>query len=116
MVVFHDRNFLNDVTTTTWELENAGVRVFGGNYQFYKEQKGIEVEAREREVIRLESEAKKANDRSKKSNKGPPIAQEEILVESRKIEIDIELIISERGLPKQLVANPNSPEKKLKKA
>jgi len=60
LVVSHDRDFLNDVTTTTWELENAGVRVFGGNYQFYKEQKGIETEAREREVIRLESKAKKA--------------------------------------------------------
>lgn len=60
LVVSHDRDFSNDVTTTTWELEDAKIRVFGGNYQFYKEQKGIEAEAREREVIRLEREVKKA--------------------------------------------------------
>ncbi len=60
LIVSHDRDFLNDVTTSTWELEDAGIRVFGGNYQFYKKQKGIETGAREREVIRLEHEAKKA--------------------------------------------------------
>lgn len=60
VVVSHDRDFLNDITTSTWEIEDGDLRVFGGNYQLYKKQKGIEAEAREREIVRLESKAKKA--------------------------------------------------------
>lgn len=60
LLVSHDRAFLNDVTTTIWELEEGHLRVFGGNYAFYKEQKGIEAGAREREVARLTRKVQQA--------------------------------------------------------
>lgn len=60
LVVSHDRDFLDEVTSQTLELENGLIKVFGGNYTFYKEQKGFEIEAQERKVVRLEKETKKA--------------------------------------------------------
>lgn len=56
LVVSHDRDFLNEVISSTWELENGKIRVFGGNYDFYKTQKGIETAANEREIVRLTKE------------------------------------------------------------
>ncbi len=60
LVASHDRDFLDEVTACTWELEDGRIAVYGGSYSFYKEQKGIEQEVREREAIRLESEVRKA--------------------------------------------------------
>ncbi len=60
LVVSHDRDFLNEITTSTWELANGSVQPYGGNYEFYKEQKGLQEAAREREVVRLSGEVRKA--------------------------------------------------------
>jgi ATPase subunit of ABC transporter with duplicated ATPase domains len=60
LVVSHDRDFLNEITTSTWELFGGSVQQYGGNYEFYKEQKGIQEAAREREVVRLRGEVRKA--------------------------------------------------------
>lgn len=60
LVVSHDRDFLNEITTNTWELADGSVQPYGGNYAFYKEQKGLQEAAREREVVRLSGEARKA--------------------------------------------------------
>jgi len=60
LVVSHDRDFLNEVTTSTWELVDAEIHLYGGNYEFYREQKGLQEAAREREVVRLSGEVKKA--------------------------------------------------------
>ena len=60
LIVSHDRDFLNEVTTNTWELAGGNVQQYGGNYEFYKKQKGFQEAAREREVVRLSSEVKKA--------------------------------------------------------
>ncbi|MBI9045417.1 MAG: ABC-F family ATP-binding cassette domain-containing protein [Anaerolineaceae bacterium] len=60
LLVSHNRDFLDNVIDSIWELESGQIRVFGGNYRFYKEQKKIEQEARAKEIIRLESIAKKA--------------------------------------------------------
>jgi len=60
LVVSHDRDFLNEITTSTWELFNGSVHPYGGNYEFYKEQKGLQEAAREREVVRLSREVGKA--------------------------------------------------------
>lgn len=59
LIVSHDRDFLDEVCLSTFEISQGNVRTFGGNYSFYKLQKGIEAEAREREVIRLTKEVKK---------------------------------------------------------
>lgn len=61
LVVSHDRDFLNDVTQTTWELEDSRIKVYGGNYDLYREQKDLEAEAREREAVRLSGEVKKVH-------------------------------------------------------
>lgn len=60
LVVSHDRDFLDEITTSTWELVDAQIHPYGGNYEFYKEQKGLQEAAREREVVRLSGEVKKA--------------------------------------------------------
>lgn len=60
LVVSHDRDFLNEVTTSTWELADGFIQPYGGNYEFYKEQKGLQEAAREREVVRLSGEVRKA--------------------------------------------------------
>lgn len=60
LVVSHDRDFLDEVTTTTLELEGGKIRQFGGNYSFYREQKGLELAAREREAVRLYKELRSA--------------------------------------------------------
>lgn len=60
LVVSHDRDFLDEVTTSTLELDNGKTRQFGGNYSFYQEQKGIAEEAMEREATRLSKELRSA--------------------------------------------------------
>ena len=66
VVVSHDRDFLNEVTKSTWELEEGRIEQFGGNYNFYKEQKGLKESAQEREVVRLGKEVRKAKKKIEK--------------------------------------------------
>lgn len=49
MVVSHDINLLN-LLDTTYELSPKGIRLYGGNYDFYKEQKEIEDQALEQQI------------------------------------------------------------------
>lgn len=56
LIVSHDRDLLDEVTTTTIELEDGKLRFFGGNYSFYKKQKEIESAALEREFVLLSKE------------------------------------------------------------
>jgi len=42
LLVSHDRYFLDRVVDKIFELENGAVKVYGGNYSFYKQQKQIE--------------------------------------------------------------------------
>ncbi len=66
VVVSHDRDFLNEVTKSTWELDEGHIEQFGGNYNFYKEQKGLKESAQEREVVRLGKEVRKAKKKIEK--------------------------------------------------
>ncbi len=61
LVVSHDRDFLSDVTQATWELEDGTITPYGGNYAFYREQKDLEIEVKEREVVRLSGEIDKVH-------------------------------------------------------
>jgi len=56
VIVSHKPFFLNQVTEVTWELTPEGVKVYGGNFSQYREQKEIELEVawRRREVARKE--------------------------------------------------------------
>lgn len=45
LFVSHDRRFINAVATKVVELKDGVTRQYGGNYDFYKEQKDIELQA-----------------------------------------------------------------------
>ncbi|QDL11620.1 ABC transporter ATP-binding protein [Brasilonema octagenarum UFV-E1] len=63
VIVSHKPFFLDQVTDMTWELTPEGVKVYGGNFSLYREQKEIELEARVRshEVARKELKRTKAS-------------------------------------------------------
>ncbi len=56
VIVSHKPFFLDQVTNITWELTPVGLKVYGGNFSDYREQKKIELEAalRSHEVARKE--------------------------------------------------------------
>ncbi|MDZ7957006.1 MAG: ATP-binding cassette domain-containing protein [Aulosira sp. DedQUE10] len=56
IIVCHKPFFLDQVTEVTWELTPEGVKVYGGNFSDYRQQKEIELEAavRSHEVARKE--------------------------------------------------------------
>lgn len=45
LLVSHDRHFINSVATKVIEVKNGVTKQYGGNYDFYQEQKAIEVQA-----------------------------------------------------------------------
>lgn len=54
LVVSHDRRFLDNITNTIFELDNGQIKIYGGNYSFYKHQKQIELDAQQRNFISQE--------------------------------------------------------------
>ncbi|MBD2414614.1 ABC transporter [Nostoc calcicola FACHB-389] len=56
VIVSHKPFLLDQVTNVTWELTPVGLKVYGGNFSDYREQKKIELEAalRSHEVARKE--------------------------------------------------------------
>jgi len=62
VIVSHKPFFLDRVVDTTWELTPNGVRVYGGNFSLYREQKQAELEAklRSHEVAKKELKRTKA--------------------------------------------------------
>ncbi len=56
VIVSHKPLFLDRVVDTIWELTPEGIKVYGGNFSLYREQKEIELEAalRTHEVARKE--------------------------------------------------------------
>ncbi|BAY08809.1 ribosomal protection-like ABC-F family protein [Calothrix sp. NIES-2098] len=56
IIVSHKPFFLDRVTQVTWELTPDGVKVYGGNFSYYRKQKEIELEValRSHEVARKE--------------------------------------------------------------
>lgn len=58
LVVSHDRTLLNFMDRIL-ELSDKGLKVYGGNYEMYIEQKGLEDEAIQRQLSDAEREAKK---------------------------------------------------------
>lgn len=48
VVVSHNVSFLNSVVRTVWEIDNGKLFAYGGNYDFYKEQKTLQQDAIQR--------------------------------------------------------------------
>jgi ATPase subunit of ABC transporter with duplicated ATPase domains len=61
VVVSHDRTLLN-LLNVTYELNRNGVTLYGGNYDFYSEQKQIEREALQHELKNKEKALRKAKE------------------------------------------------------
>lgn len=59
VVISHDPFFLDQVTTSIWEIENKKVNRFGGNYTDYREQKTAQLESLSRQHDAAKKELEK---------------------------------------------------------
>ena len=59
MFVSHDRRFINAVATKVIELRNGVTTQYGGNYDFYKEQKALEQAAAQEKYEKQQQEKKR---------------------------------------------------------
>lgn len=66
VVVSHDRKLLN-LLDTVCELDKHGITVYGGNYQFYVEQKGLELAALAQDVQSAEKALRKAKEKQQET-------------------------------------------------
>lgn len=66
VVVSHDRTLLN-LLPTVYELNQQGITAYGGNYDFYKEQKLIETEALNQDLRSKEKAYRKAKETERES-------------------------------------------------
>lgn len=66
VIVSHDRILLN-LVDTIFELSNQGIVTYGGNYDFYAEQKEVEEEALHNDIHAKERALKKAKEKERES-------------------------------------------------
>lgn len=66
VIVSHDRALLN-IVDTIYELSNKGISTYGGNFDFYTEQKEIEEEALHQDIHSKERALKKAKEKERET-------------------------------------------------
>lgn len=66
LVVSHDRNLLN-LLDQILELSNGKLKIYGGNYDSYKEQKELEEQAAKRQLTSAEQELKKTKKQAQRT-------------------------------------------------
>ncbi|MNJ90744.1 ABC transporter ATP-binding protein uup [compost metagenome] len=66
LIVSHDRKLLN-LLDTICEMSRSGIRVYGGNYDFYTGQKEIEQQALQNELKHAEKSLKKAKEKERET-------------------------------------------------
>lgn len=66
IVVSHDRKLLN-LLNTVCELSGNGIKSYGGNYDFYAEQKLVEINALNEDILSNEKALKKAKEKKRES-------------------------------------------------
>ncbi|QES88423.1 ribosomal protection-like ABC-F family protein [Rhizosphaericola mali] len=67
IVVSHDRTLLN-LLLKICELTPTGIKLYGGNYQFFKEQKALELTALSEDVLEKEKAIRKAKDKERETS------------------------------------------------
>ncbi|PRD44588.1 ABC-F family ATP-binding cassette domain-containing protein [Sphingobacterium haloxyli] len=104
IIVSHDRKLLN-ILNTVCELNKNGIRVYGGNYDFYVQQKQIEVNALTQDIHSKEKALRKAKEKER-----------ETIDRQQKLDIRAKKNVGKMGLPK-IVANTlkNSAERSTAK-
>ena len=65
ITISHDRRFLDKTVSTVWEIEDKGLRIFSGNYSFYKYEKETEFN---QQMHEFESQQKKIKQLKKTQN------------------------------------------------
>lgn len=88
VIVSHDRKLLN-LLDTVCELNSNGIKVYGGDYDFYKEQKQIEINALNQDIQSKEKDLKKAKEK-----------QRETLERQRKLDTRAKKVVVKRGFLK----------------
>ncbi|MFP3835245.1 ABC-F family ATP-binding cassette domain-containing protein [Chryseobacterium sp. SIMBA_028] len=66
IIVSHDRSLLN-LVDTTFELSNQGVTTYGGNFDFYTDQKEVEEDALHNDINAKERALKKAKEKERET-------------------------------------------------
>lgn len=66
IIVSHDRKLLN-LLSSVCELSKHGIKVYGGNYDFYKEQKQIENNALSQDIQSKEKALRKAKEKERET-------------------------------------------------
>jgi ATPase subunit of ABC transporter with duplicated ATPase domains len=66
VIVSHDRTLLN-LLEMTFELKSNGIKSYGGNYDFYLEQKNIEKNALEQDIHSKEKALQKAKEKQRET-------------------------------------------------
>ena len=92
IVVSHDRKLLN-LLDTVCELRKQGIKVYGGNYDFYKEQKQIENNALNQDIQSKEKALRKAKEKER-----------ETIERQQKLDTRAQKGLGKAGLPK-IVSN-----------
>lgn len=92
IVVGHDRKLLN-LLDTVCELSKQGINVYGGNYDFYKEQKQIENNALNQDIQSKEKALRKAKEKER-----------ETIERQQKLDTRAQKGLGKAGLPK-IVSN-----------
>lgn len=59
LLVSHDRRFLDNLSQRTLELKDGKIKVYGGNYSFYRNQKAVEEEAQRRAYVVQQKKVKR---------------------------------------------------------
>lgn len=66
VLVSHNINFLNNVINEIWQIENGKLNMYGGNYNFYKEQKLIQAKNINKDIKAIEKQITRIQDTSLK--------------------------------------------------
>lgn len=92
IIVSHDRKLLN-ILNTICELNKIGIKVYGGNYDFYRAQKEMEFNALNQDIHSKEKALRKAKEKER-----------ETLERQQKLDIRAKKNVGKAGLPK-IVSN-----------